>query len=189
MSNPAMDRRVPAISRRPYARAAAAALIAALAACAGTADVAPRPGQQGATFIVVRHAEKAGDDPRDPSLLPSGRQRAEKLAAMLRSAPLRAVYATPFRRTQQTAAPAAHEHGLTVLTYDPAEPASAFAGRLLAAHRDGTVLVVGHSNTAPSLAAALCECEVAPMPETEYGRHYRLIAEHGGPARLEVVAW
>jgi broad specificity phosphatase PhoE len=140
-----------------------------------------------ATFVVVRHAEKAQDDPRDPS--PAGRARAERLAGMLADAPLAAVYATPFRRTRATAQPAARLHGLTVTTYDAAQPAAALAARLRASHARGTVLVVGHSNTAPALAAALCACVVEPMPKDEYGRYYRLGASPGAPARLEVLAW
>ena len=33
-------------------------------------------------------------------------------------------------------------------------------------------VVVGHSNTIPALAAMLCECEVAPMEDTDYERSF-----------------
>lgn len=160
---------------------------ASLAACAGL----PEPTPAGATFVLVRHAEKATDDPRDPSLTPAGLDRAERLARMLADAGLTAVYATAYRRTQSTAQPTASQHGLPVTTYDAAQPPAALAARLRADHRRGTVLVVGHSNTAPGLAAALCACEVEPLAESEYGRYYRLTAPASpeAPARLEVLAW
>lgn len=169
--------------------AAAGALACAFLLAAGA--TAPPDASTGATFVIVRHAEKATDDPRDPTLTPAGQARAERLARMLARPPLTAVYATAYRRTRATAAPAARLHGLPVTAYDAAQPPADIAARLRARHADGTVLVVGHSNTAPGLAAALCECEVESMPESEYGRYYRLTtpASAGTPARLEVLEW
>ena len=48
------------------------------------------------------------------------------------------------------------------------------------------MLVVGHSNTAPDIAAALCGCAVAPMPETEYGRRMAVTFGPDGSATLDV---
>lgn len=192
MTRPHAFRRLPAAPPRHHARTVAtAALAALLVACAAPTRTARgiTPTAAATTFVLVRHAEKATDDPRDPALLPAGEQRAKRLAAMLAGVTLRAVYATRFRRTQQTAAPTARMHGLEVRTYDPAGPADAFARQLRTTHSGGTVLVVGHSNTVPALAAALCACTVEPMPETEYGRYYRLTVQGDGPARLEGATW
>lgn len=135
----------------------------------GCSHIASEPAAL-ATFVVVRHAEKAIDDPRDPSLAPAGQARAERLADSLRNEPLAAVYATAYRRTQQTATPSARTHALAVTTYDAKQPAAEFAQQLRRAHHAGTVLVVGHSNTAPAIAAALCQCEIAPMGDNDYDR-------------------
>lgn len=121
------------------------------------------------TFILVRHAEKAADDPRDPALTPAGLQRAERLARLLADRPLAAVYATDYRRTRQTAQPAASRHGLDVTVYDAAQPPHEFAQGLRRRHRGETVLVVGHSNTIPGIVSQLCECSVDPLDESEYG--------------------
>lgn len=136
------------------------------------------------TFVLVRHAEKAADDPRDPGLTDAGKARAARLAASLADAPLRAVYATAYRRTRDTAGPAAAAHGLQVLIQDAREPAADFAARLRAAHGAGTVLVVGHSNTVPAVAAALCACPVAPMREDEFDRRIEIRVGPEGPASL-----
>lgn len=141
-----------------------------LAGCATHGGPAGGDGAAAATFVVVRHAEKVADGSNDPELTAEGRARAGALAASLADSPLVAVYATGYRRTQATAAPAAHLHGLPVTTYDARQPAQAFAASLRSAHPAGTVLVVGHSNTAPAIASALCGCEVAPMTEADYGR-------------------
>lgn len=150
-------------------RVALLVLLSLLSACRALPDPA-----EGATFVLVRHAEKADDDPRDPALAPAGIRRAERLGASLHRAPLVATYATPYRRTRATATPTARRHALPVLTYDPARPAAEFAAVLRAAHTAGTVLVVGHSNSVPALAQALCHCSIAPMAETEYGRKITL---------------
>jgi phosphohistidine phosphatase SixA len=173
-------------------RRSALGLLAAsalLAGCVSSLAGHERATAAGPTFLLVRHAEKSTDDPRDPSLTPAGEARAQRLAAELRDAPLVAVYSTDTRRTRATATPAAQMHGLTVAPYD-ARTADAFASELRARHRGGLVLVVGHSNTVPALAAALCGCAVAPMTEQDYGLRYRLhAADVESPARLEAEAW
>lgn len=169
------DRRRRAMRLTRLARIVFAASLILLAAGCAT-----RPGAPGAIFLVVRHAEKATDDPRDPPLSNAGQQRADALAHRLRGADIAAVYATQYRRTQQTAQPTAHAHGADVERYDAGEPADTLARRLREAHADRTVLVVGHSNTAPSIAAALCACPVAPLSEDEYGDLYRITTGRNG---------
>ena len=145
---------------------------------------ATQPPATGPSFVVVRHAEKMTGDPRDPVLTDAGHARAVALAASLADVPLIAIYATAYRRTQQTAAPSARTHGLTVLTYDARQPAADFVARLKRTHHHGTVLVVGHSNTVPDIAAALCVCVVAPMNEAEYDRRLTIRVDADGVATL-----
>lgn len=166
---------------RPITCTAALALSIALGGCATRPTEAEAP----LTYVIVRHAEKSTDDPRDPSLNEAGQARAERLAASLAQAPMRAVYATEYRRTRQTGEPTARAHGLTMTRYDAKQAAADFAASLRRDHRDGTVLVVGHSNTAPAIAAALCACDVAPMPETEFDRRMVVRIDAQGRASLE----
>jgi broad specificity phosphatase PhoE len=148
------------------------------------AGCATRPSVHGTTFVVVRHAEKATDDPRDPTLSKAGQQRADALAERLREADIAAIYATQYRRTQQTAEPVARSHGVEVTRYEAGEPVEALARRLRDTHAAGTVLVVGHSNTAPQIAAALCACPVAPLSEADYGDLYRISTGRSGRPAL-----
>lgn len=150
-----------------------------LAACLPT-----RPAPAALEFVIVRHADKAGDDPRDPSLSAAGAARAQRLAASLAGAPLVAAYATAFRRTRHTAAPAAKAHGLAVSGYDARQDAGEFAAVLRQRHARGTVLVVGHSNTAAAIAGALCGCVVAPIGEDQYDRRLRVRIDASGAATL-----
>ncbi len=160
----------------------------ALALSALTACVSTAPAREGATFVVVRHAEKA-DNSRDPALNEAGRARAQVLAARLVDAPLVAAYASEYRRTQQTAQPAADGHGLAIAGYGAAQPAQAFAAQLRASHRAGTVLVVGHSNTVPAIVAALCGCETAPMDDGEYDRLSEVRIDAGDRTRLTITRY
>ena len=155
------------------------ASLLALTACASVHAPA------GATFVIVRHAEKANDGTPDPPLNETGSARAQSLAQRLSRTPLLAAYATSFKRTRQTAQPAAALHAIAVTGYDAAEPASVFAARLRARHDHGTVLVVGHSNTVPAIAAALCACAVAPLGDEEYDRIYTIHLDRQGRAALD----
>src|SRR5690606_31362275 len=106
----------PAAAMPPAALLRLATLLAlSLTACA------TRPAQVAQedplVFVVVRHAERAEDDPRDPNLSAAGNARAAALAEALRDAPLVATYATEYRRTRQTAQPTADAHGLPVEAY------------------------------------------------------------------------
>ena len=155
-------------------------LVGALAACTTMpTDIA------GAQFVVVRHAEKADDGSKDPPLNAAGSARAQALAVDLRDAPLRAAYATAYRRTQATAAPTANTHSLQVTTYDANLQAAEFADLLRRTHADGTVLVVGHSNTIPGIAAALCQCSVPPMGDDEFDRRITIRIDAQGHAALQ----
>jgi broad specificity phosphatase PhoE len=154
--------------------------------CVSQTSTRTQAAEPGVRFILVRHAEKATDDPKDPTLSEAGMVRAKRLAASLADARVVAAYATQYRRTQLTAAPTSMSHHLDLQTYDASIPAFEFARQLRDAHRTGTVLVVGHSNTIPALAAVLCACEVAPMREDEFDRRIEIRVATDGSARMDV---
>lgn len=136
--------------------------------------------------IVVRHAEKASNDARDPDLAAEGEARARRLAAALAGSRLDAAYATQLKRTRQTAAPAAAAAGIEVTVRpidgeNAATYAADLAQDLRAWPKGSVVLVVGHSNTVPGIVAALDGRPPREMPETEYDRFttVRLRAEGG----------
>ncbi len=169
--------------RRPThsVAACALALLASLVAGAAGAEPPPPVAAVDTVYVVVRHAQKATGD--DPPLTAEGEAHARALAEALADAGVRAIYATPYRRTQATAAPLAARSGVAVTRYEPGD-APATAAAIRAAAHGGTVLVVGHSNTVPALVEALSGVAVAPMPETDYTRMYVVVAGAGGRARL-----
>src|SRR5690606_9817121 len=147
----------------------------------------PMPVDDATTrFVILRHAEKLADAGDDPGLSEAGMARAAAIATMLAGEHVTGVYATGYARTQQTATPTALAHGIPLSTHDAGEAYEATAGRLKAAHDTGTVLVVGHSNTVPGIAAALCGCEVPSMEETEYDRKMVVTIDAQGQATLAI---
>lgn len=150
-----------------------------------TTTPAPADGDA-LTWVVVRHAEKATDDPEDPNLSALGQARAQRLAQQLASAPVVAVYATEYKRTRQTGQPTADAHRVSISAYYAKGPASEVAAQLKAAHTRGTVLVVGHSNTVPDIVSALSGQVADPMPDTEYDRLTRIHVTADGRVRVEI---
>ena len=145
--------------------------------------------QDSTVVVVVRHAEKALDDPRDPALSEAGRARAQALAGRLAAVGLDAAYSTQYRRTHLTAAPAAAEAGITVqqrpvAAGNAATCATGLARDLRALPAGSTALVVGHSNTVPGIVEALSGQPAAEMPETEYDRYTVIVLGRDGRARV-----
>lgn len=159
-----------------------------LGAISGCAALSRAPEAAPLAFVLVRHAEKAPQPAGDPPLSAAGMQRARSLASRLRKDPVAAVYATGYLRTQYTAQPTADGHGLPLRLYDAALAAPDMARQLRQLHASGTVLVVGHSNTIPALASALCACPVAPIHENEYGRRMTITFDHAARPTLVVVS-
>jgi broad specificity phosphatase PhoE len=125
--------------------------------------------QETTTFILVRHAEKATDDPKDPSLSEPGEQRAIALMNLLEKAAITSIYSTPYKRTRSTVLPLAEQLGLEILDYDPSDT-NGFVALLKQKHKGGTILISGHSNTTPFLANALLgEQKYEPFDDDDYG--------------------
>jgi broad specificity phosphatase PhoE len=128
------------------------------------------------TIIFVRHAEKALQEGDDPSLSAAGRVRVAELTRQLVDADVvagvDAIYATPFKRTQETARPLAQALGIPITTYDASDRETVLDD-ILSAHKGKIVLVVGHSNTLPELIANLGASKKVPeIAENEYDNIY-----------------
>jgi broad specificity phosphatase PhoE len=150
-----------------FKRAILTAVILAATATAASAQ---------ATIFLVRHAERtdsgAGGMAADPDLSPAGQARAASLAAMLKDTRLSAIFATEFKRTQQTASATATAQHLTVTTV-PADKTAALVEKLKAA--TGAVLVVGHSNTVSEVIAALGVTPQVTINDTEFDNLFIVI--------------
>ncbi len=138
------------------------------------------------TVYIVRHSEKAPmDDPnaQQPPTLPlseAGKARSQRLARMLNSAELAAVYATKTTRAHDTAKPAADQAGVAVSEYDGNTP-ELLAAEVMDKHAGRAVLVVGHTNTIGKALKAFGSPVKAVIPDDDYGNIYVLsVVECGG---------
>jgi len=172
---------------RRRSQAVRALLLLALILTVGTA-AASRLVETSTTIVLVRHAEKAPAPADDPPLNPAGEARAAALVEVLRSAGITAIYSTPWKRTQQTARPIAEKLGLPVTTFDvrPGERGygEMYAAELLAKQRGRVVLVVGHSNTVPSILRGLGVTDAGPISDPEYDNLFIVTVPETGPVRV-----
>jgi broad specificity phosphatase PhoE len=132
------------------------------------------------TFYLVRHAEKQNDGTKDPHLTDQGQKRAGYLAQQLSLANITKIYSTNYHRTQETAKPLSDLLGISVEPYNPGK-LEEFAETLKA--ETGNIVIVGHSNTTPNLAAFLSGEDVAGIDESEYENLYQIVLL-GGKTKL-----
>jgi len=141
------------------------------------------------TVIVVRHAEKGTDDPRDPSLTVAGQQRALALSSVLKDAGVTAIYTTQYKRNRQTAEPLAQQSGIAI-TERPITAANTpsyaqdLASEILTRSAGKSVLVVGHSNTVPDIVKALSGSVVPAITDPEYDHIFIVTIPATGSPRL-----
>lgn len=144
--------------------------------------------QELTTFILVRHAEKAADDPRNPSLSEEGMKRVENLKALLAPMEITAVYSTPFKRTRNTVATIATANSLEVMDYNYQNPE--LLKELMAKHEGGTILISGHSNTTPVLVNQLLgEEKFAWLKEDEYDKLFIVTLSSIGEGKLTLLSY
>jgi broad specificity phosphatase PhoE len=155
--------------------------------CLTVAFAAPAAAQR--IVFLVRHAERADTSPgtsptmaADPDLSDAGRARAESLATALKDAHITAIYATEFKRTQQTAAPLAKALGLTVKIVT-SKGAADLIKQLKAGK--GNVLVVGHSNTVPDIIKGLGVTTTVTIGDDEFDNMF-LVTSGTHPSLLRL---
>ena len=130
-------------------------------------------------LILFRHAEKEQDgNNTDPDLSAAGKQRAERLAAMLKDVAIDELYATPYKRTAQTMAPMAAARRLQVTTYNPGQ-----LQELVHTLRDKngkTIVVAGHANTIPDLLNELLGTnKYTTLSENDFGKVWIVTMSRG----------
>ena len=136
------------------------------------------------TVIVVRHAEKNIEPANpDPDLSPAGQARAQELVRMFGDAGIKAIYATQYKRTQQTVKPLAEKIGVPATTID-AKNTAELVKQIRAQHNGDVVFVAGHNNTVPEIIAALGGPQLPIIPETEFDNLYVVTIYRVGKAKV-----
>jgi broad specificity phosphatase PhoE len=136
------------------------------------------------TIILVRHAEKNIEPANpDPDLSPAGQARAQELARMFGDAGIKAIYATQYKRTQQTVKPLADKLGVPATTVE-AKNTAELVKQIRAQHNGDVVFIAGHNNTVPEIIAALGGPQLSIIPETEFDNLYVVTIYRVGKAKL-----
>jgi len=136
------------------------------------------------TIILTRHAEKI-IDPNNPDvdLSPAGQARALEIVRMLGDAGVNAIYATQYKRTQQTVKPLADKLGLPV-TIVNAKNTPDLIAQIKAQNSGQTIFIAGHNNTVPEIIAALGGPQYPTIPETEYDNLFVVTVYRTGKVKV-----
>ena len=136
------------------------------------------------TVIIVRHAEKIIDpNNNDVDLSEAGRARAQEIARMFGDAGVNAIYATQYKRTQETVKPLADKLGLPVNVLNSKNTNDLLA-QIRAQNSGQTVFIVGHNNTVPEIIAALGGPKYPIIPESEYDNLFVVTVYRTGQAKV-----
>lgn len=174
------------LRRTLLARAASLLALPLIALAATPAQQAAVPSTT--TIILARHGEKTAEPKEDPVLTPEGEARAIALAEAVRGAGISAIYSTKWKRTQYTARPASEQLKVPITTFDGPTGAPdygrAYATELLTKNRGKVVLVVGHSNTIPSILRGLGIADAPAIADSEHDHLFIVTIPEGGEARV-----
>ncbi|HKS28809.1 MAG TPA: phosphoglycerate mutase family protein, partial [Pyrinomonadaceae bacterium] len=170
------------------------ALLASLLVQPATAVQSGDEGFKPTTVILVRHAEKADAPREDPPLTEAGTARAQKLASLLSTAGVKAVYTSQFARTRLTAEPLAKQLGVTIapitLKSKPSNPREVSEESIrqivdkIMANAGQTALVVGHSNSVPDVIRMLGGDTVPVIDESKFDDLFIVTVYAKGKAKV-----
>ena len=136
------------------------------------------------TIILIRHAEKNIEpNNSDPDLSPAGQARAQEIVRMFGDAGIRAIYATQYRRTQQTVKPLSDRLGVPITEVNSKNSAEVVR-QIRSQHNGEVVFVSGHNNTVPEIISALGGPQLPIIPESEFDNLYVVTIYRVGKARL-----
>ena len=124
------------------------------------------------TVIFIRHADRAPGQQENPGLSVTGQQRAQELVRVLGDvdivAGVDAIFATQYRRTQETAEPLSKKLQVPLYTAAPND-IKGLTQRILTEFKGKIVLVITHSDTIPKLIAELHGSKkLPPIEPNEY---------------------
>ena len=136
------------------------------------------------TVILVRHAEKI-IDPNNPDvdLSEAGYTRAQEIARVFGDAGINAIYATQYKRTQETVKPLSDKAGVPVTIVNSKNTQDLLA-QIRAQHSGQTIFIAGHNNSVPEIIEALGGPKYPIIPETEYDNLFIVTVYRTGKAKV-----
>lgn len=137
--------------------------------------------QAATTWIVIRHAERAGNADQ---LTDAGNRRAELLKQLGTAIRTTAIYSTDYQRTRETVTPLAEKTDVAIQIYSPGK--LDWLQQAQSEHVGGVIVIVGHSNTTLPIVEALSGYQAKPIGHDEYDRLFLLQTGTAEPTCLEL---
>lgn len=141
----------------------------ALLALGGCLHVPPQD-PPGPSYYVMRHLHTPAGA-TDPDLTEEGQRQSRMMVDFFELDPPAVIYVTDTKRARQTAAPLAAHLGLTPKIYEGQNYAALVAA---VSAEQGTVLIVGHSNTVPDIVEQLGGTRPGPMVHEQFGEIWHI---------------
>ena len=144
---------------------------------------------QPTTVYLVRHAEKDISNPsdQDPGLTKEGEARAEALRAELEGQKIDALYATKYKRTQNTLKPMADARNMDIQLYE-AHDFNGIGSKIKNEHAGKAVVIAGHSNTLLPMVEALGgKRPVSDISDSQYDYLFKVTVAPDGTATVETL--
>jgi broad specificity phosphatase PhoE len=136
------------------------------------------------TVIIVRHAEKIIDpNNNDVDLNEAGQARAQEIARVFGDAGINAIYATQYKRTQETVKPLADKIGISI-TIVNSKKTNDLVAQIRAQHSGQTIFIAGHNNSVPEIITALGGPQYPTIPESEYDNLFVVTVYRTGKAKV-----
>ncbi len=144
---------------------------------------APEPIRESdeAVVYIVRHTEKAVDEGDDPNLTAEGLDRAIALSHVLSGSNVTKLYASQYKRTQQTLRPLAQRSDLDIHVVDAGD-VTQLVDRIRGV--GGEVAVASHSNLIPEILRELGVETDLEISEDRYDDLFVVYLKKGADSRL-----
>jgi len=130
-------------------------------------------------IFLVRHTEQAGAGRTDPPLTEAGKERANRLAVILKDAGINQIFVTKWIRTVQTADPIAKSLEVHTKVYER-DDVDGFVARLRTEHAQDRVLIIAHSVYVTPLLKVLGHPEAIKIAPPEYDNLFVVIPKIKG---------
>lgn len=136
-----------------------------------------------AKIYLVRHAEKLSGN--DPSLTTEGNNRAGDLMRVLTDKKIARIYVTEYKRTQNTGDSLRIQSGIDTVHYLSDTSCIDLVNKIKAnGDLNRTILIIGHSNTLPTIIRKLGLLEYAAedIPSNEFDNLFLIKFKKGRPS-------
>ena len=141
-------------------------------------------------YYLVRHAEKDTSVKDEPPLTEAGLERAARIADILKGTRIDAIYSTMTMRTMLTVDSLADIKAMKIKPYDN-KGLKQLLEDIKNSKEDNRIMIVGHSNTIPSIANTLAGSDVFKntFAENEYDNFVIVMTTKSGRSEVYTLKY